>query len=84
MLINYDWAVTYYFEQSCTLVLVVILRSLCYETKDNRPLPKVVPISQVIKTLNVFHSYNIYSNLKYKNIILNLERHVMHHHIKLH
>jgi hypothetical protein len=52
------------------------LGSLCYETKDNRPTRKIIPFSQATKTLNLLHSYNIHSNFKYKNMILNLERYL--------
>jgi hypothetical protein len=52
------------------------LGSCCYETKNNQPSRKLTPFSQATKTLNVLHSYNIHSNSKYKNMILNLERYL--------
>lgn len=53
------------------------LGSLCYETKDTKVDPrKLIPFSKATKTLNVLHSYNIHSNSKYKNTILNLERYL--------
>lgn len=53
------------------------LGSLCYETKDtDQPARKLIPFSQATKTLNVLHSYNIHSNFKYKNTVLNLERYL--------
>lgn len=49
------------------------LGSLCYETKDTgKAVQKIIPFSQATKTMNVLHSYNIHSNSKYKNMILNL------------
>jgi len=52
------------------------LGSCCYETKDTGTTKRLIPFSQATKTLNLLTSYNIHSNFKYKNMILNLERYL--------
>lgn len=51
--------------------------SCCCEKSENKVTPiKRAPVrfSDAVKTMNVSYSYNIHSNEKYKNAILNLER----------
>jgi hypothetical protein len=67
--------IVYYFFYNLIVRFFTWLGSLCYEAKEAVGPPKK-SFTDASRTMNVLHSYNIHSNPKYKNIILNLERYL--------
>jgi hypothetical protein len=68
--------VVYYFLYNTLIRFFKWLGSLCYESKETVRVVERRSFSEASKTMNVLHSYNIHSNPKYKNVVLNLERYL--------
>lgn len=65
----------YYFFYNLIIRFFKWLSGLCYDPKEIVAAPRK-SFTDAARTMNILHSYNIHSNSKYKNVILNLERYL--------